>query len=366
MGESAGVRFDVFWRVALVQLVAVALLSVLLAALLSDGFFEDWGWLAGPAAWLLCAWITARVVGLGGAARAGRCGSWPGVVSAIAVIFGQHWLGALVAVGLFAAWCARRHARGNGLDLGIEGRVALVMGASRGLGQAIAAALAGEGARVAIASRSAEKLEEAAAAIDGEATAFVADASDLDRVAALPGEVAEALGPIEILITNTGGPPLGGALDHELDGLGSAPTARSVLAPRVLAGAVVPGMRERGWGRIVNVGSSSTREPIPGLNLSNAHRMAAVGFLKTLSREVAADGITVNTVATGRFATAATRRQRRLDRGRRRGRESEVPAARLGRPEEYGDLVAFLCSERAAYITGTVIPIDGGLLRSAF
>ena len=134
------------------------------------------------------------------------------------------------------------------------------------------------------------------------ATPFVADASDLDRLAALPGEVEEALGPIEILVANTGGPPFGGALDHELDEWESAYRSL-VLAPRVLAGAVVPGMRERGWGRIVNVGSSSTREPIPGLNLSNAHRMAAVGFLKTLSREVAADGITVNTVATGRFAT---------------------------------------------------------------
>jgi hypothetical protein len=100
------VRFEVFWRVALVQLVAVALLSVVLAALLSDGFFEDWGWLAGPAAWLLCAWITARVVGL--AVRPALVGAvLAGVVSAIAVIFGQHWLGALVAVGLFAAWCAR-------------------------------------------------------------------------------------------------------------------------------------------------------------------------------------------------------------------------------------------------------------------
>ncbi len=125
-------------------------------------------------------------------------------------------------------------------------------------------------------------------------------------------------------------------------------------------------MRERGWGRIVNVGSSSTREPIPGLNLSNSHRMAAVGFFKTLSREVAADGITVNTVATGRFATERLAGKCRLDRGRRRGSpRTRSPPLALGRPEEYGDLVAFLCSERAAYITGTVIPIDGGLLHSA-
>ena len=251
------------------------------------------------------------------------------------------------------------------MDLGIEGRVALVMGASRGIGRAIAAALTREGARVAIASRSAEKLDEAAAEIGDGATPFVADASDLDRLAALPGEVEAALGPIEILVANTGGPPLGGALDHELDEWETAYRSL-VLAPRVLAGAVVPGMRERGWGRIVNVGSSSTREPISGLNLSNSHRMAAVGFLKTLSREVAADGITVNTVATGRFGTerlaAAAGSLEAAEEAARR----EVPAARLGRPEEYGDLVAFLCSERAAYITGAVIPIDGGLLHSAF
>ena len=251
------------------------------------------------------------------------------------------------------------------MDLGLEGRVALVMGASRGIGRAIAAALAREGARVVIASRSREKLDEAAAEIGDAATPFVADASDLDRLAELPGEVEAALGPVEILVANTGGPPFGGALEHEL---GEWETAyRSlVLAPRVLAGAVVPGMRERGWGRIVNVGSSSTREPIPGLNLSNSHRMAAVGFLETLSREVAADGITVNTVATGRFGTERLADATGSLAGAEEAARREVPAARLGRPEEYGDLVAFLCSERAAYITGTVIPIDGGMLRSAF
>ncbi|HWM62557.1 MAG TPA: SDR family oxidoreductase [Solirubrobacterales bacterium] len=251
------------------------------------------------------------------------------------------------------------------MELGLQGRVALVMGASKGIGRAIAAALAREGARVAIASRSQERIEVAAAEIDGDVTPFVADASDLDRVAELPAEVEAALGPVEILVLNAGGPPFGGALDHETDEWERAYRSL-VLAPRLLAGAVVPGMRERGWGRIVNVGSSSTREPIPGLNLSNAHRMAAVGFLKTLSHEVAADGITVNTVATGRFAT-----ERLADAGgsleaAEAAARNEVPAGRLGRPEEYGDLVAFLCSERAAYVTGTVIPIDGGLLRSAF
>jgi 3-oxoacyl-[acyl-carrier protein] reductase len=251
------------------------------------------------------------------------------------------------------------------VKLGLENRVALVMGASRGIGRAIAAALAREGARVAIASRSPEKLEEAAREIGSEATPFAADAADLDRLENLPSEVEAALGPIEILVLNTGGPPFGGALDHERDHWESAYRSL-VLAPRVLTGAVVPRMQQRGWGRIVNVGSSSTREPIGGLNLSNAHRMAAVGFLKTLSREVAADGITVNTVATGRFATERLADASGSLQGAEEAARQEVPAARLGQPEEYGDLVAFLCSERAAYITGTVIPIDGGLLHSAF
>jgi 3-oxoacyl-[acyl-carrier protein] reductase len=263
------------------------------------------------------------------------------------------------------------------VDLGLQGRVALVMGASKGIGCGIALALAREGARIAIASRSAERTEAAAEAIRAEVTLgaeeaaspsvvpFVADAADLDRLAQLPAEVEAALGPIEVLVLNAGGPRFGGALDHGLDAWELAYRSL-VLAPRVLAGAVVPGMRERGWGRIVNVGSSSTREPIPGLNLSNSHRMAAVGFLKTLAGELAGDGITVNTVATGRFAT-----DRLADAGgsieaAEASARAEVPAGRLGQPEEYGDLVAFLCSERAAYLTGTVIPLDGGLLRSAF
>jgi 3-oxoacyl-[acyl-carrier protein] reductase len=251
------------------------------------------------------------------------------------------------------------------VNLGLKDRVALVMGASRGIGRAIAAALAGEGARVAIVSRSAEKLEEAKAEIGEAATPFTADAADLDRLGALPNEVETALGPLDILILNTGGPPFGGALDHELSDWEAAYRSL-VLAPRVLTGAIVPGMRERGWGRILNVGSSSTREPIPGLNLSNSHRMAAVGFLKTLSREVAASGITVNTVATGRFATERLADAAGSLDAAEQAAAQEIPAGRLGCPEEYGDLVAFLCSTRAAYITGTVIPIDGGLLHSAF
>ena len=188
------------------------------------------------------------------------------------------------------------------MDLGIEGRVALVMAASRGIGKGIAGALAREGARVAIASRSEDALEAAAAEVDGEMSVFQADTGDLDRLRNLPGEIADALGPVEMLVTNTGGPPFGGALDNPLEEWQAA--FRSlVLAPRVLIEEVLPGMRERGWGRIVNVSSTSIREPLPGLALSNANRMAALGLFKTLADEVAGDGITVNTVATGRFAT---------------------------------------------------------------
>jgi 3-oxoacyl-[acyl-carrier protein] reductase len=251
------------------------------------------------------------------------------------------------------------------MDLGLKGRVALVMGASQGIGQGIAEALAREGARVAVTSRSQERAEETAVTIEGEVTPFVADATDLDRLAELPAAVEAALGPLDILVTNTGGPPLGTSLMHDPDDWQLAYRSL-VLAPRVLTGAIVPGMQERGWGRVVNVGSSSTREPIAGLNLSNTHRMAAVGFLKTLSREVAADGITVNTVATGRFATERLASNYGSIEAAEAAAQRDVPAGRLGRPEEYGDLVAFLCSPRAAYITGTVIPIDGGMLHAAF
>ncbi|MCB0865139.1 MAG: SDR family oxidoreductase [Solirubrobacterales bacterium] len=252
------------------------------------------------------------------------------------------------------------------MDLGIEGRVALVMGASKGIGRGIASALAAEGARLAVSSRSEENLAALVADLGSEqAAAYPADTGDLVRIRELPGEIERDLGPIEILVLNTGGPPRGGSLEHSTDAWEDAYQSL-VLTPRILAEAVVPGMRERGWGRIVNVASSSIREPIPDLALSNSTRMAAVGFLNTLAREVAGDGITVNTIATGRFATErlAEGYGGSLDEAARVARD-EVPAARLGTPEEFGDLVAFVCSERAAYLTGTVIPLDGGLTRSS-
>jgi 3-oxoacyl-[acyl-carrier protein] reductase len=249
------------------------------------------------------------------------------------------------------------------MDLGIDGRVALVMGASKGLGKGIAGALAREGAKVAIASRSRERLDATVEELDGHVTAFVADAGDLDRLAELPAEVEAALGPIDILVANTGGPPRGFALDNT-DAEWEEAYRSLVLGLRVLVGGVLPGMRERGWGRIVNVGSNSTVEPIPSITISNSVRLAAVGLLKTLSREVAADGITVNTVVTGKFATdRLAENEGSLEKAEANARET-VPAARLGLPEEFGDLVAFLASDRAAYVNGVTLPIDGGLLRS--
>jgi 3-oxoacyl-[acyl-carrier protein] reductase len=249
------------------------------------------------------------------------------------------------------------------MDLGIDGRVALVLGASRGIGRGIATALAREGARVAIASRTLETLERTAAEIEGEVRPFVADTADLERLERLPGEVKADLGPVDILVTNTGGPPPGAALDADVDAWREAYESL-ILAPRVLIEAVIGGMRERGWGRIVNVGSSSTREPIPGLTLSNSHRPGLIGFLKTLAHEVAADGVTVNDVATGRFATDRLAANWGGWAEMERGAAKDVPAGRLGHPAEYGDLVAFLCSERAGYVTGASIPVDGGLVRS--
>ena len=224
------------------------------------------------------------------------------------------------------------------------------------------AALAREGARVAMVSRSPERIEAAAAEIG--ATPFVADTADSERLARLPIEVTEAMGaPADILVLNTGGPPAGGALDHGAEEWEEAYRSL-VLAPRILAGGVLPSMQARGWGRIVNVGSTTTLEVNPVLSLSNTHRMAAVGFLKTLAREVAADGVTVNTVATGRFATDRMAELFGSIEVVEEQARAEVPAGRLGNPEEYGDLVAFICSDRAAYLTGAVIPLDGGLLRS--
>ena len=253
------------------------------------------------------------------------------------------------------------------MDLGIAGRVALVMGASKGLGRASAAALARDGARVALSSRSSERIEQAAAEITaetgGEAVPLAADTDAVDELPMLLERVGSSLGPVEILVTNTGGPPLGDPLSFSREDWERA-YRNLVLAPIALIEAVVPGMRERGWGRIVNVTSIATKEPIPGLLLSNSHRLAAVGAFKTLSRELARDGILLNGVAPGRIAT--DRIASMADVSLEELRETEqpdIPVGRLGTPEEFGDVVAFLCSERASYVNGVNLVVDGGLTR---
>ena len=248
------------------------------------------------------------------------------------------------------------------MDLGIEGRVALVTGGSQGIGRAIAAELSAEGAKVAIASRTREKVDEAAGEIG--ATGFVHDATDPNHAPALVDEVVAALGPVDILVTNTGGPPAGpDPLDFPREEWERA-YASLILDPLELAKAVLPGMRERGFGRIVNVASTTVREPAPALMLSNAHRAGVLAALKTISREVAADGVTVNSVLPGRIATD---RLFSLFGGEDNAREygaADVPAGRLGTVEEMAAAAAFLCSARASYITGVALLVDGGVTRA--
>jgi 3-oxoacyl-[acyl-carrier protein] reductase len=250
------------------------------------------------------------------------------------------------------------------MDLGLNGKVALVTGASKGIGRGIAAELIAEGARVAISSHSRERVEATAA--DLGATPYVHDTGDLDHAAVLVAEVQEALGPIDILVCNTGGPP-GGP-----DALGftreqwQAAYASLVLGPMALVEAVIPGMRERGFGRVVNVGSTSVREPIPNLMLSNTHRVAMVDAFKTLSRQVAADGVTLNTVLPGRIDTDRLAELLGSREAAVAAAEQEVPAGRLGTVEEFAAIAVLLCSARASYVTGETVAVDGGLLRSVF
>ena len=245
------------------------------------------------------------------------------------------------------------------MDLGLQGRVALVTGGSKGIGRAIAAELAAEGARVAISSRDPERAARALGAVG-----IKHDNADLDGVDALVEQVERAQGPIDILVTNTGGPPggpdpLGFSREQWQDAYRDL-----VLAPMALVSRTLPGMRERGWGRIVNVASSSVREPIADLMLSNTHRAGTLAAWKTLARHVAADGVTVNSVLPGRIATDRLYERYGSEEAARRDAVAEIPADRLGEPEEMAAAATFLCSARAAYITGIALLVDGGMTQS--
>lgn len=260
------------------------------------------------------------------------------------------------------------------MDLGIEGKVALVAAASRGLGRACALALASEGAHVAICARGAERLRETEreiAACGVRVHATVADMARAEDVRRFVGEAAAALGEPDILVNNAGGPPPG-PVDSFDDGAYRGAIELNLLSTIRLSLAALPAMRRRRWGRIVNITSSAAKQPIEGLVLSNTARAGVLGFAKTLAGEVAADGITVNTVCPGTILTDRIRSLARATAEREgidaeealRRMESQIPVRRLGRPEELAALVAFLASEPAAYLTGATIQVDGGLVRS--
>lgn len=245
------------------------------------------------------------------------------------------------------------------MNLGIEGRTALVTGGSQGIGHAIATGLVGEGARVALTSRSAEKA--AAIAADIGAVGFEYDSADLKGTPRLVHAVEERLGPIEILICNTGGPPGGGPLDFTVDQWREAYDSL-VLGPMALVHELVAGMRDRGWGRVVNVVSTSVREPIPNLMLSNAHRASMITAFKTVARAVAADGVTLNSVLPGLIATE---RVTRVFGSEAEAAEAfELPTRRLGTVEELAAAAVFLCSSQAGYINGETLAVDGAMTRS--
>lgn len=260
------------------------------------------------------------------------------------------------------------------MDLGIADKTALVLGGGGGLGSAIARMLAAEGAKVAVASRTAENISEVADSIRAAGGRAIPRVIDLGETGGFAGHleaVRRELGEIEILVNMTGGPPPTTAAGVEPE-LWSEQFRLMVLSVIHLTDLVLPGMRAAGFGRIITSTSSGTIAPIPNLGISNALRSALVGWSKTLSREVAGDGVTVNLVVPGRIAT---RRIQQLDQARaeREGTDvatvraqstSSIPVGRYGDPDEYAAAVAFLASRQAAYITGTTLRVDGGLIPS--
>ena len=261
------------------------------------------------------------------------------------------------------------------MDLGLKDRVALIAAASRGIGYAAAFELAREGARVFLCSRDQERASAAAQKIHEETGAQVAgiaaDVVDGAQTEAFVQLALERAGHIDICVTNAGGPPAATFVDTDLEMFRRAFEQNALSAIR-FAKLVLPGMREQCWGRIVNITSVSAKQPIEGLMLSNTVRAGLTGWAKTISGEVAADGVTVNNVAPG---YTLTERQEELAgvRAKSSGKSkheiieswaNQAPIGRMARAEEIAAAIAFLCSERASYITGVTLQVDGGWVRS--
>ncbi len=260
------------------------------------------------------------------------------------------------------------------MDLGLRNKVALVLAAGGGLGERIAGTLAQEGAQVCLSDVDVKALEAAVEGIvkaGGAAHAFATDLSDLGAVEAMARQVRASVGEVDVLVNITGGPPAG-SMAGTAAGVWEQHFRAMVLSVTRITDLVLPGMRERRWGRIITSASSGVVMPIPDLGLSNALRSTLVGWSKTLAREVAPDGVTVNIVVPGRIAT---RRIRQLDetRAAREGKPldavvaastASIPMRRYGEPQEYADMVTFLASRCASYVTGSVVRVDGGLIGS--
>ncbi|MBB2163803.1 SDR family oxidoreductase [Gluconacetobacter sp. 1b LMG 1731] len=256
------------------------------------------------------------------------------------------------------------------MDLGLAGRIALVMGSSQGLGYACAAGLAREGAHVILTGRHRLSLEASCDAIraeGGQASCHVVDFQYMKHLDDMKKEIAD----VDIVVTNCGGPPPGEAARIDVSDLEQYFTAM-VRVPIATVEMYLPAMRQRKFGRIINIVSSGVLQPIANLSLSNTLRPALVGWAKTLSAEVAADGVTVNSVVPGRIhtrrvdslnAAAAARQGRSVEEVSRASCEA-IPMQRYGDPAEFADMVTFLASARASYVTGTLIRVDGGLVRS--
>jgi 3-oxoacyl-[acyl-carrier protein] reductase len=244
------------------------------------------------------------------------------------------------------------------MDLGIEGRTAAVAAASAGLGLSTARALIDDGVSVAICGRHQDRLDEAVASLGGKAIGLVADVSDADQAAAFVREARDRLGGLDILVANAGGPTPGPYGAVGLDEFRAA-VDLNLLSTIALCDEAIPTMRAQDWGRVVAITSVAVRQPVPYLITSNTVRAGVTAYLKTVATAVAADGVTVNTVQPGSHDT---------DRMRQLGANLEqvaaaIPVGRLGDPDDFGRVVAFLCSESAKFITGASIPVEGGAVQ---